>query len=271
MNKRVLFIRSGGLGDFVLILPLLGRALVLHEEVVLFTRGAYHSLARDFSRSLILKDLDSQPESLGDLLPGSDVISFWQDAEWKSELEAARAGNAHFLESRPTGNSHFCESAFSRLGWDWSQENFRKAWLGDRWKEGVSLWVHPGSGSVAKNHPLVRFVDLAEKWLEARNVNRVVFSFGEADDEVRNHFAKQVISRDERVRVFHLADLGELRDQMVEHASVFLGNDSGPGHLAASLGIPTRIFFRSTNPSTWSPLGPRVKTYESFSEVSRIL
>ena len=42
----------------------------------------------------------------------------------------------------------------------------------------------------------------------------------------------------------------------------FWGNDSGPGHLAANLGIPTNICFRSTKSSIWRPTGPRVNIHE---------
>ncbi len=39
----------------------------------------------------------------------------------------------------------------------------------------------------------------------------------------------------------------------------FAGNDSGPMHLAAALGIPTCAIFGSTNPVRTGPIGPRVR------------
>jgi ADP-heptose:LPS heptosyltransferase len=41
-------------------------------------------------------------------------------------------------------------------------------------------------------------------------------------------------------------------------AGVFVGNDSGPGHLAGILGIPTVVVFGPSNPTQWKPLGPHV-------------
>ena len=272
MSKRAVFIRSGGLGDFVLSLPVIGRALVLYDETILFTRTSYHSLVSGYSDSLTLKDIDSDLDTLGQVLPGSDVITFWQDEEWKRELRTGGSGNLYFLEPRPTGNAHFCHTMFSELGWDWLEEYPRIAWLGDHWNGGDTLlWVHPGSGSDKKNVPLSSFAELAREWLDSKTRKRVVFSFGEADAEVRANFERLEISKDRRVQVVRSVNLRKLRKMMVDQASVFLGNDSGPGHLAASLGIPTHIVFRSTDRKIWAPLGPRVETYESFPEASKIL
>ncbi|MBT3635736.1 MAG: hypothetical protein HN531_02265 [Opitutae bacterium] len=272
MSKRAIFIRSGGLGDFVLSLPVLNRALVSYDETILFTRTSYHSLVSGYSDSLTLKDIDSDLDTLSQVLPDSDVITFWQDEEWKRELRNGGCGNLYFLEPRPTGNAHFSAATFSKLGWDWLEEYSRRAWLGDHWVGGDALlWVHPGSGSDKKNVPLPCFAELARKWLDSKTVNRVAFSFGEADAGVLSNFENLEISEDRRVQVVRSVNLGKLRKMMVDQASVFLGNDSGPGHLAASLGIPTHIVFRSTERKIWAPLGPRVETYESFSEASKIL
>jgi ADP-heptose:LPS heptosyltransferase len=42
----------------------------------------------------------------------------------------------------------------------------------------------------------------------------------------------------------------------IASADAFVGNDSGPGHLAASIGVPTISIFGSS-PENWKPLGPR--------------
>src|SRR5207253_1883157 len=46
---------------------------------------------------------------------------------------------------------------------------------------------------------------------------------------------------------------------VLTRAAVFIGNDSGPGHLSAVLGTPTVSVFLSTDPQVWAPLGPRVR------------
>jgi ADP-heptose:LPS heptosyltransferase len=49
-------------------------------------------------------------------------------------------------------------------------------------------------------------------------------------------------------------DLYELACWM-RGARIFIGNDSGIGHLAAAVGTPTLTLFRSSDPKIWSPRG----------------
>jgi ADP-heptose:LPS heptosyltransferase len=36
-------------------------------------------------------------------------------------------------------------------------------------------------------------------------------------------------------------------------ASVFIGNDSGPAHIAAAFGVPSVVLFSTSNPAIWGP------------------
>ncbi len=54
--------------------------------------------------------------------------------------------------------------------------------------------------------------------------------------------------------------LGEFLD-LLPHFDLFIGNDSGPAHLAGLLGVPTlAIFGGSARVSEFHPLGPRCYT-----------
>lgn len=46
-----------------------------------------------------------------------------------------------------------------------------------------------------------------------------------------------------------------LRDakSLLAHASLFLGNDSGPAHMAAALGVPALVLFGPSDPVIWAP------------------
>lgn len=57
------------------------------------------------------------------------------------------------------------------------------------------------------------------------------------------------------------SDAATLIDQITASRLV-IGNDSGPTHLAAWLGVPTLTLFGPTRASTWRPLGPSVYTLQ---------
>ena len=46
---------------------------------------------------------------------------------------------------------------------------------------------------------------------------------------------------------------------LLNSAHVFIGNDSGPSHLAAAVGTPTVAIFGPTDPRTWGPVGENVR------------
>jgi ADP-heptose:LPS heptosyltransferase len=46
--------------------------------------------------------------------------------------------------------------------------------------------------------------------------------------------------------------------QRIAGASCYIGNDSGPTHLAAQLGVPTIALFGPSDRRVWRPVGPAV-------------
>ena len=48
------------------------------------------------------------------------------------------------------------------------------------------------------------------------------------------------------------APLSEVKS-LLRGASLFVGNDSGPAHMAAALGIPVIVLFGSSDPAIWGP------------------
>lgn len=48
------------------------------------------------------------------------------------------------------------------------------------------------------------------------------------------------------------APLGEVKE-LLASASFFVGNDSGPAHMAAAFGLPVVVIFGSSNPAIWGP------------------
>lgn len=48
------------------------------------------------------------------------------------------------------------------------------------------------------------------------------------------------------------APLAEIKN-LLATASLFIGNDSGPAHMAAAFGVPSVVIFGSSNPAIWGP------------------
>ena len=108
--------------------------------------------------------------------------------------------------------------------------------------------MHPAAGIAAKQWPSSKFMALLEK-ISSQNLGHV-FIIGTADD--KKSFPVETVSpyvHDLRGET-SLADLPVLFDL----CDLFVGNDSGPGHLAAAQGLECVIIFSGTNrPEIWRP------------------
>ena len=272
MRKDIVFLRGGGLGDFILTLPLLKAAYQQGFSVSLYANENYLSLLNKEWNWLLKKDLDELCGKAPSILKGSQVVSFWDDSDWKNEMINAGASITTSLNPRPGGGQLFILQALEEIGWSIPGRVLREPILGNHWKGGDQvLWIHPGSGGIDKNLPISYFLSRANQWLLSREDRQVVISFGEADEKLFSKFQMNNLVHNSKVQLFRFSSILDFRDRMASLADKFIGNDSGPGHLAANLGIPVEIGFRSTPSSVWSPLGPRVEVYDWDSVSSKIL
>ena len=105
--------------------------------------------------------------------------------------------------------------------------------------------IHPGSGGLEKNWPVERFLELAE------GLPDPVFVIGEADARVAQRLpAGSAVLREQSLLALARRLAGAAR---------FIGNDSGPAHLAAALGVPTTVLFGPSDPVAWAPRGNHVQ------------
>ena len=114
--------------------------------------------------------------------------------------------------------------------------------------------IHPGSGGRHKCWPAERF-DAVIEHLQVIGRPAMVL-LGEAERQ----WLDPLWSRRWRdyCEVVEPPDFIELSLHL-SRAAVYIGNDSGPTHLAAALGVPTVALFGPTDPRTWAPVGPAVK------------
>lgn len=114
--------------------------------------------------------------------------------------------------------------------------------------------IHPGSGGADKCWPAERFAELALSLRDSSHDVHVVL--GEVE---RERMPKDVWKRLADVATVHQpADLVALFT-LLQSARLYIGNDSGPTHLAAVSGVPTLALYGRDNETTWRPIGPRVR------------
>jgi hypothetical protein len=118
---------------------------------------------------------------------------------------------------------------------------------------GHEIVIHPGAGSPAKRWPVESFVELATRLKQSGR--RLRFVIGEVEQD--RWPAAEIERLETAAPVHRTATLVELAD-VLSTAAVFVGNDSGPGHLSGMLGTPTVSIFGPTDPAKWKPLGPAV-------------
>jgi hypothetical protein len=253
----------GALGDFLLTLPFLKH--VCGGRVPTFvTRGAYRALLPASWTDSVFVDIDSAdgarlfagavPSTLSSRLDGAVCHVFSRPDPVLSR--AFTGGGAHLVvwhNPKPAGGPHIVEQFFRNAGISPPVGLLSSPVLGGA-SEGACLWLHPGSGSLAKNCPAAFFAALARGWAACHD-GAVTVSFGDADLDligpVRRAFADRQVPFRERV----CPSLAELREELARCAALFVGNDTGVTHLAAALGVPVIACFRSTDPVVWRPVG----------------
>jgi len=264
-SGTVVVIRSGGLGDFVLTLPFVRELGRRFADVALVTRASHWKIIERDGFASQCVDVDSAdfasllgaPSSrMREVLAEASVFSFLPDPEQDLEAAARKCGARRFttLDAKPRTPPHVARRMFIQADMPAPERLLEVSCL-ERQTTGDRLWLHPGSGSPAKNAPLEIFVRHARRWGEETGLGLTV-SFGEADLHLVEPMRRLLEGLPCRFEV--TPDPLELRTKLEEQGARFVGNDSGVTHLAAALGLPTEVYFVSTDPEIWAPLGKRV-------------
>jgi len=283
--KRILVIRTGGLGDFILSLPVI-RALGTnwpHAEVEILGRPAIATLARSevsrvtsiddrrFARLFANTPLDASDPAAVHVSSFELVVSFLgvPESDFGRKLRSlvprtlfvpppqARDKHAtiHFLESLREAGIEVANAIPSVDITDQDRAEGQRVLqqlLGRQAR--LPIIAHPGSGGRNKNWPARLFAETIR--LFGRSGHQAVVLQGEADgaavSEVLNHLDQG------DVPVLKDATLVQVAGA-IACSQLVVGNDSGISHLAAAVGAPLVCLFGPTDPTVWRPLGHAVR------------
>jgi ADP-heptose:LPS heptosyltransferase/GT2 family glycosyltransferase len=113
--------------------------------------------------------------------------------------------------------------------------------------------MHPGVGNPVRQWPPAAFAGLIDL-LAAEGLNVVLVGGGD-EQAVAQDVMSRVTAREHVVSLVGTLKLGALGSVM-QACAIFVGNNSGPKHLAASLGVPSLGIHSSVvDAAEWAPLG----------------
>jgi ADP-heptose:LPS heptosyltransferase len=108
--------------------------------------------------------------------------------------------------------------------------------------------LRPGASAAKKRWPVEQFASLA-RWLREEKGFAVVTNLGPGDGDVAEETRRALAPE---AALLDSLDLRELT-ALLARAELFVGNDSGPTHIAAALARPTIVIFGASNPVHWAP------------------
>ena len=100
--------------------------------------------------------------------------------------------------------------------------------------------IHPEASSASKTWPAERFFEIAAHLENALDLEPVFIGAGHELAAFR------------KWRTYSGAPLNEIKS-LIAGAALFIGNDSGPAHIAAAFSIPVVVIFGASDPVIWAP------------------
>lgn len=118
-----------------------------------------------------------------------------------------------------------------------------------------TISIHPGSGSPKKNWGLDNWLKLVQLINKSYPNSPIQIITGEVEEE--HKIALEIEAKLENQlpnKTIHLRNLPLVEIcHYLAGTTLFVGHDSGVTHLASSLGIPTLSLFGPTEPAIWAP------------------
>jgi len=299
--NRILVIRGGAIGDFILSLPAL-KALRedrpnAHIEILGYKHIAVLAENRFYAqavRSIEYGPLSSffarnskLPAELVSYFASFDlIISYLYDPDRVFRNSLRRCGVENLL-CGPAKIAEKSGHAAEQLARPVEELGIRVADLTEKifptvedrqfareFRRNLSrpiVTIHPGSGGKKKNWPLQNWIELFSRTVHFSSAKdgpgriakpSLIVVSGEADKEQIAQL--QHAWKDRDVRFAKDLPLPQLA-AVFEH-TVFVGHDSGISHLAAAAGANCILLFGPTDPNIWAPRNGNVQVLRAQSD-----
>jgi ADP-heptose:LPS heptosyltransferase len=284
---KILVIRGGAIGDFILTLPVLAALRQQFPDTHLEVLGYPHiaqlalaggladrvqpiearALAAFFARNGEL------PEDQRDYFSEFNlIVSYLYDPDEIFRENLARCSPAQFIAAphRPEEREgiHATEvflNPLTRLA-IFDADPVPRLAINHQPSTINRIALHPGSGSERKNWPEAKWAELGARLIAETN-RQLLLVGGEAEGErLQRLAAKLPAARSEIAQSLPLADLAA----RLSACAAFAGHDSGITHLAAALGLPCVVLWADTNEELWRPKGDQISILRSDSGISGV-
>jgi len=128
---------------------------------------------------------------------------------------------------------------------------------GEKLSTGVRplVMLQPGARYWFKAWPAERFAELASRLAETYGCRILI------GGDARERDLAEAIRTNARAAIVSLAGRLTLLQYaaVLKRCTLFVGNDNGPMHMAAALGVPLVALFGPSNPAEWGPRGARAE------------
>jgi ADP-heptose:LPS heptosyltransferase len=101
--------------------------------------------------------------------------------------------------------------------------------------------IHPMATAAGKTWPAEKFLRVAERLRSSLHLESVFI--GGPQEDLSSFAPHEIVCG---------APLAHIKS-LLQTASIFIGNDSGPAHMAAAFGIPVVVVFGASDAAVWSP------------------
>jgi heptosyltransferase-2 len=276
---KILVIRGGAIGDFILTLPVLAalRRQFPESQIEVLAYPNVASLAMAGGLAHAARSIESRPMASffargGELNPDmadyfsrfAVIVSYLYDPDEIFRENIERASHGQFIQGlhRPDEKQNLHATTvllkpLERLAiFDAdAQPRLRVENPGERPLDGGHwLALHPGSGSPSKNWPERRWAELIAALTTDTEASFLLLG-GEAEGECLARLAAPLPSS--RCRIADRLPLPVLA-HWLQHCAGFVGHDSGISHLAAAVGLPGVVLWGDTTEAIWRPRSERV-------------